>query len=91
MRAMCLDEIGSPLRLAEVSVRHPAAGELLLRVRACGVCRTDLHICDGEAFLELAPRVPLHTKVETFPLAEANAAIARVRDGRLTGAAVLIV
>lgn len=45
---------------------------------------------DGEEFLALAPRVPVRTSVETFPLAAANDALARLRDGRITGAAVLI-
>lgn len=44
---------------------------------------------DGEAFLEMAPKVPVTTTVETFPLDEANIALARLREGRLTGAAVL--
>jgi propanol-preferring alcohol dehydrogenase len=44
---------------------------------------------DGEAFLALAPRVPVRTHVETFPLEAANAALARLRSGQLTGAAVL--
>ena len=42
------------------------------------------------AFLALAPTVPVRTQVETFPLAEANAALDRLRAGSLTGAAVLI-
>lgn len=45
---------------------------------------------DAEEFLALAPKVPVETTVETFPLAQANEALARLRDGRLTGAAVLI-
>ncbi|OGA30265.1 MAG: alcohol dehydrogenase [Betaproteobacteria bacterium RIFCSPLOWO2_02_FULL_65_24] len=45
---------------------------------------------DGEAFLELAPRVPVRTRIETFPLEEANEALARVREGRINGAAVLV-
>jgi propanol-preferring alcohol dehydrogenase len=45
---------------------------------------------DGEEFLALAPRVPVATEVETFALADANEALARLRDGRLTGAAVLL-
>lgn len=45
---------------------------------------------DGEEFLALAPKVPVRTSVETFPLAAANDALARLRDGRITGAAVLI-
>jgi propanol-preferring alcohol dehydrogenase len=44
---------------------------------------------DGEAFLELAPKVPVRTRVETFPLERANEALERLRSGKLTGAAVL--
>ncbi len=45
---------------------------------------------DGEEFLALAPRVPVRTSVEILPLGEANAALARLREGRITGAAVLV-
>jgi propanol-preferring alcohol dehydrogenase len=45
---------------------------------------------DGEAFLALAPQVPVRTAVETFPLARANEALERLRAGRITGAAVLL-
>jgi propanol-preferring alcohol dehydrogenase len=45
---------------------------------------------DAAEFLALAPRVPVRTRVETFPLGEANVALDRLREGRLTGAAVLI-
>jgi len=45
---------------------------------------------DGEEFLGLAPRVPVRTQIETFPLAEANEALAHLRTGRLRGAAVLV-
>jgi propanol-preferring alcohol dehydrogenase len=45
---------------------------------------------DGEAFLALAPLVPVRTAVETFPLAEANEALQRLRAGRIRGAAVLL-
>ena len=45
---------------------------------------------DGEEFLLLAPQVPVHTEVETFPLKEANEALARLRAGRIRGAAVLL-
>jgi alcohol dehydrogenase, propanol-preferring len=44
---------------------------------------------DGEEFLELAPRVPVRTEVRAYPLAEANRALEDLREGRLTGAAVL--
>jgi len=46
---------------------------------------------DGEEFLALAPRVPVRTEIETFPLREANEALARLRAGELKGAAVLVV
>ncbi|MGH8582186.1 MAG: zinc-dependent alcohol dehydrogenase family protein [Gammaproteobacteria bacterium] len=45
---------------------------------------------DGEAFLALAPRVPIRATVETYPLAQANEALARLRAGRVQGAAVLM-
>jgi propanol-preferring alcohol dehydrogenase len=46
---------------------------------------------DGEEFLALAPRVPVQTEVETFPLAQANAALDRLRSGQVRGSAVLVV
>jgi len=45
---------------------------------------------DGEEFLEIAPRVPINTETETFPLAQANEALTRLREGKLNGAAVLV-
>jgi propanol-preferring alcohol dehydrogenase len=45
---------------------------------------------DGEEFLALAPRVPVRSEVQTFPLAEANEALRRLRDGEIRGAAVLL-
>jgi propanol-preferring alcohol dehydrogenase len=56
MRAMVLDRATAPLRLAELPDPEPHEGQILLRVHACGVCRTDLHIVDGE--LE-QPKLPL--------------------------------
>ena len=46
---------------------------------------------DGEEFMALAPQVPVHTEVETFPLAQANDALARLRSGAIRGAAVLAI
>ena len=48
MRAQLLDAPGRPLRLADVPIPEPTTGQVRLRVRACGVCRTDLHVVDGE-------------------------------------------
>ncbi|RMG49349.1 MAG: zinc-binding alcohol dehydrogenase family protein [Acidobacteria bacterium] len=56
MRAMVLEAPGEPLRLMDVPVPQPNEEQVLLRVRACGVCRTDLHIVDGEL---PDPKVPL--------------------------------
>jgi len=59
MRAMALHEVGQPLRLEERAIPQPGPGELLIRVRSCGVCRTDLHLLDGEVEAQL-PRVLGH-------------------------------
>ena len=45
---------------------------------------------DGEELLSIAPKVPVKTEVEEFPLSAANEALNRLRDGKLQGAAVLI-
>ncbi len=198
MKAMVLDAPRRKLKLAELPVPQPAAGQVLIKVHACGVCRTDLHIVDGdlpdgklpiipgheivgivagkgaaverfnvgdrvgvpwlgytcgtcdycksgrenlcdgarftgyhldggyaeytladqrycfalpydilwgerriqsvanltrrdgEEFLKLAPQVPVRTATETFDLTQANEALTRLRDGKITGAAVLV-
>jgi len=46
---------------------------------------------DGEEFFDLAPRVPVQTKTETFPLDQANVALERFRAGELSGTAVLLI
>ncbi len=56
MRAMVLDHPGQPPRFTEIPTPEPAEGQVRLRVRACGVCRTDLHIVDGELS---RPKLPL--------------------------------
>ncbi len=48
MRAMVLEQVGKPLVLRECSVPQPRAGQIQLRIHACAVCRTDLHVIDGE-------------------------------------------
>jgi propanol-preferring alcohol dehydrogenase len=53
---MILEAPGEALRMIDIPVPEPAAGQLLIRVHACGVCRTDLHVLDGE--LE-NPKLPL--------------------------------
>lgn len=66
MRAMVFDGVGSPLRAADLPRPEPAPGQLLLKVRACGVCRTDLHLLDGEVAIDSAPRVLGHQIVATI-------------------------
>ncbi|MHB1571726.1 MAG: alcohol dehydrogenase catalytic domain-containing protein, partial [Solirubrobacteraceae bacterium] len=73
MRAMLLDEPGRPLRAAEVPEPIPGPGQLLLRVSACAVCRTDLHLRDGEI-------APGH-----LPLILGHQIVARTPDGRRVG------
>ena len=57
---MLLEAPGSPLVLADVDRPVAGPGQLLLRVRACGVCRTDLHVVDGELTRPKLPLVPGH-------------------------------
>lgn len=56
MQAMVLEWAGQALQYREMAVPKPAAGQVLIRVHACGVCRTDLHILDGEL---AEPKLPL--------------------------------
>src|SRR6188474_1863081 len=56
MRAMVLDKPGRPLQLREVPKPKPGRGQLLVRVSTCGICRTDLHVVDGEL---PDPKLPL--------------------------------
>lgn len=62
---MVFDGPGRPLRLEERELPAPRPGQLLLRVRACGVCRTDLHLLDGELDVSSTPRVLGHQIVGT--------------------------
>ena len=56
MQAMVLESSHRPLRAAELAVPQPGPGQVLLQVGACAVCRTDLHVVDGEL---TNPRLPL--------------------------------
>lgn len=59
-RAMVLDRPGTPLRMRESAMPDPGTGELLIAVTACGVCRTDLHVVDGDLPRPKLPIVPGH-------------------------------
>src|SRR5216110_3601701 len=65
MRAMVLDAPKKLLQLRDVACPRPNAGQLLVRVSACAVCRTDLHILDGELPEPKLPLVPGHEIVGT--------------------------
>ncbi|HEX6107511.1 MAG TPA: zinc-dependent alcohol dehydrogenase family protein [Gemmatimonadales bacterium] len=65
MRAMLLEQPGRPLRAGELPVPRPGPGQLLLRVLACGICRTDLHVADGELPEPVLPLVLGHEIVAT--------------------------
>ena len=65
MRAMILDVPGEPLRVAEVATPEPGEGQVLLRVHCCAVCRTDLHVVDGELPDPRLPLIPGHQIVGT--------------------------
>ena len=60
MRAMVLYQPGQPLRPTELPDPRPGPGQVLVRVRACAVCRTDLHVVDGELTHPQLPLVPGH-------------------------------
>ncbi|MDD5656144.1 MAG: zinc-dependent alcohol dehydrogenase family protein [Elusimicrobia bacterium] len=77
----------APLRKAERPTPEPGPGELLLRVLACGVCRTDLHLAEGDLPLHLAPVVPGHQAVGRVESAGPGASGFAV--GELVGAAWL--
>jgi len=60
MKAAVLHEIGKPLRIEDVPVPEIGPDEVLVETRACGICRTDLHICDGLAYVPKLPHIPGH-------------------------------
>ncbi len=65
MRAMVLERQRSPLQLKEMQVPAPGPDQILIEVHACGVCRTDLHIIDGELTNPKLPLIPGHEIVGT--------------------------
>jgi propanol-preferring alcohol dehydrogenase len=65
MRAMVLDRPGRPLEMRDLPDPEPQPGQLAIEVRACAVCRTDLHVVDGELDRPKLPLVPGHQIVGT--------------------------
>ena len=80
---MVLKRAGRPLRLSELPDPEPGPGQILLAVRACGVCRTDLHILDGELGGPKLPLVPGHQIVGT--VAGAGEGAERFTSGERVG------
>lgn len=94
MRAMVLRQAGpvetAPLELMEMPVPHPGPGEVLVRVRACGVCHTDLHTVEGELQPNNWPRVPGHQVVGTVEaIGPEDGSIASLAVGQRVGIAWL--
>jgi propanol-preferring alcohol dehydrogenase len=83
MRVMLLHEPRQPLRLAAVAVPTPGPGQVLIRVHACAVCRTDLHVVDGELTQPKLPLVPGHEIVGS--VAALGADVERFRIGDRVG------
>ncbi|MGB8213760.1 MAG: zinc-dependent alcohol dehydrogenase family protein [Anaerolineales bacterium] len=83
MRAMLLDAPHNRLRLAELTIPTPGAGQVLLKVHACGVCHTDLHILDGELSQAKLPLVLGHQIVGT--IVESGPDAVRFRSGERVG------
>lgn len=69
VRAMLLHAPGQPLRLADLPTPVPGPGQLLVKISACAVCRTDLHLLHGELSNALVPLIPGHEIVGTVALA----------------------
>jgi propanol-preferring alcohol dehydrogenase len=76
MRAMVLEGARQPLLMKDLPIPQPGPGQLLLRVHACAVCRTDLHVVDGELSSPKLPLVPGHQIVATVVEASPGSSLA---------------
>ena len=83
MRAMVLDAPRSPLHEATVPIPEPGAGEVLIKVAACGLCRTDLHVVDGELTRPKLPLIPGHQVVGE--ISELGAGVTEFAPGERVG------
>jgi alcohol dehydrogenase, propanol-preferring len=83
MRAILFDAPGQPLRLAELPIPQAGPGQVLLKVHACGLCHTDLHIVDGELSEPKLPRVMGHQIVGT--VVQAGSGVRRFQTGERVG------
>jgi alcohol dehydrogenase, propanol-preferring len=83
MRAMVLKAVGAPLEPVDLPLPKPGSGQVLVRVHACGVCRTDLHVVDGELAEPKLPLVPGHEIVGV--VSETGEAVERFHRGDRVG------
>jgi alcohol dehydrogenase, propanol-preferring len=83
VKAMVLDRPGTRLQLADLPMPEPGPGQILVRVDACGVCRTDLHVVDGELTEPALPIVPGHEVIGH--VVAAGATVERFRIGERVG------
>ena len=83
MRAMVLDAPRTPLREASMDTPQPGAGEVLVKIGACALCRTDLHIVDGELTHPKLPLIPGHQIVGE--VVDAGTAVEAIRAGDRVG------
>ncbi|MDE2167072.1 MAG: zinc-dependent alcohol dehydrogenase family protein [Alphaproteobacteria bacterium] len=80
MLAMTLERARTPLRAIDRAPPEPDSGQVLIRIRACGVCRTDLHVVDGELTEPKLPLVPGHEIVGTVEAVGAGVERRRIGD-----------
>jgi propanol-preferring alcohol dehydrogenase len=83
MKAMVLDRPGLPLKLRDLPRPAPGPGQVLVRIAACGVCRTDLHVVDGELTEPKLPIIPGHEIVGR--VATVGVGVTRFRQGDRVG------
>src|SRR5512135_204376 len=87
MRAMVVESPGRPLAARELPIPEPGPEDVLVRVLACGVCRTDLHLVDGDLPLPGRPVVPGHEVVGE--VVRCGERVTRFRPGDRAGIAWL--
>jgi propanol-preferring alcohol dehydrogenase len=83
MSAMVMDVPGQPLQLKNIAIPAPSAKQVLVKIIACGVCRTDLHIMDSELSQPKLPLIPGHEIIGT--IAELGTAATKFKIGDLVG------
>lgn len=83
MRAMVFQKPSTPLELRRLPLPQPGEGQVQIRVIACGICRTDLHVIDGELDRPRLPLIPGHEIVGTVSLTGEN--VTTLKPGDLVG------